>query len=133
MTRLQALALLLALSVSGCGGPMWLFAGGELSGPQASIVDANLTGEGGLIQLETEPSNPYSVNLGSVFINGVAHIDPAEDRAWYQNIKVNPNVRVRFDGDHTVYLARAERVTDTESLDRFEADRIVLRLVPRSS
>jgi len=41
-------------------------------------------------------------------------------------------LRVRFDGSNNVYLAVAERVTDPDILSRFDPERIVLRLRPRS-
>lgn len=115
----------------GCGGPVWQFPGGALSGVEQSLAGVIIPPDGGVLQLETDPSDPYSVNLGYRNINGGLYIDPAPERGWYQRIKSNPSVRVRFDGEATVYPASAVVVSDAEILAEFEEDRIVLLLTPR--
>ena len=85
-----------------------------------------------LTAIDLKPADPYSVNIGCVVIEQQVYIDPADDRTWYQHIKADANVRLRFDGTETVYLAKATRVEDETILAQFDADRIVLRLEPRS-
>jgi len=82
------------------------------------------------MQLETNPAEPYSVNVGYAVIDGNMYIDPAESRRWYQNIKQNPTIRLRFDGKRVVHPATAVAETDPAVLGQFEADRRVLRIVP---
>ena len=122
---------IMILVLAGCDGPFFYFAGGAFKGTEGRLTADAVPAESGLIQLETRPAEPYSVNLYMVVIDGAVYIDPAEDRTWYQNLKADPNVRVRFDGDDVIYPARAERVTDPALVAQFEPDRIVMRLVPR--
>ena len=123
--------ILLTLTLSACSGPFLLLPGSALDGPEASIERAETSGEGTLIELETRPADPYSVNLNAFFINGAVYIDPAEDRQWYQYLLEDANVRVKFAGDDTVYTAVAVRESDATVVGQFEADRVVMRLDPR--
>ncbi len=128
--RLTA-ALFGCLLLTGCSGPTLMFAGGELSGSESSLKDATIPLEPVVIQLETRPSDPYSVNVGAVPIEQALYIDPAEERTWYRYITADGNVRVKLPNDEAVYTARAVRETDAEVLAQFEPDRIVLRLEAR--
>tara|TARA_R110002167_G_scaffold135114_3_gene321405 strand:- start:894 stop:1145 length:252 start_codon:yes stop_codon:yes gene_type:complete len=83
------------------------------------------------MQLETQPADPYSVNIGFVLLDGNIYIDPAEDRQWYQNILTDPAVRIRFDGSDLVHPMLTVRETDPATLAQFDPTRIVLRLEPR--
>lgn len=123
--------VLIALSMFGCSGPLWQFPGGALSGPEQQLNSARIPAEGGVMQLETNPDEPYSVNVGYVVIGGSAYIDPADSRRWYQNIKSNALIRVRFNDSDVVYTAVAVAEVDPEVLSGFEADRHVLRIAPR--
>lgn len=116
---------------TGCSGPVWQFPGGALSGEEQRFDLAAISPDGGLFQLETNPQAPYSVNLGYVVVDGNMYIDPTENRAWYQNIKQDPSVRIRLEGESAVYPAVVVVETDTAILEQFEADRIVLKLLPR--
>lgn len=124
------LGLLLPL-LSGCNGPVAMLPGGALKGPTASLASAPVPATDTVIVLETQPADPYSVNINAVVIAGVLHIDPTRERRWYQHMAEDERVRLRLEGSPTVYLARAEAVQDPAVLERFEADRVVLRLVPR--
>ncbi len=130
MRNLLALpALLLA---GACSGPLLYLPGGALEGPERPWTDAVVPPGGSVIQLETNPADPYSVNINAVGIDGRLYIDPAPDRRWYQHMVSDADVRVRFGGSETIYTARvveAEEAVRTQ----FEADRIVLRLVPRET
>ena len=123
---------LLAIATGGCSGPLGYFPGGALSGPEAPLDLTTLPAEGGVIELETNPADPYSVNVGFVVIAGNMYIDPADGRTWYEHIEVDPAVRLRFAGDRLIRPATAVRETDSSVLAQFEADRNVLRLEPRS-
>ncbi len=126
MLRINQLALPLLLAVA-CGGPVGIIPGGLLSGEEASASSwSDVISESGILALETRPEDPYSVHVGYVYRDGKIYIDPAEDRGWYQNLKANPSVRVRF--DDRVYRARAALVTDAAEREGFEPDRHVYRL-----
>lgn len=123
--------LSMLLLFCGCDGPLWQLPGGALSGQEAPLGEAKLPAEGGVLELETAPAEPYSVHVGYQTIEGGIYIDPAAQRGWYQRIQQDPLVRVRFEDDARVYLAVAVEATDPEVLSRFAADRIVLQLAPR--
>lgn len=129
-TRAAMVLALTALIISGCSEPIALFPGGALEGKEQALQFATIPPQGGVIQLETNPNEPYSVNVNSVVIDGAVYIDPEEDRVWYQNIKQSPKVRVRFDGAEFVNPAFAVVVKNAAILSQFEEDRIVLRLMP---
>lgn len=125
------LSTMLLILLAGCDGPFWQFPGGALSGEEHSLTAATIPAEGGVLQLETDPSDPYSVHVGFRTINGSMYIDPAPERGWYQRIDANPAVRIRLEGDAKVYPATAVVVTAAEILAEYEDGRIVLRLAPR--
>jgi len=117
------------VGISACGEPFYYFAGGRLGGEEAPLVE--LPTSGGVFQLETLPADPYSVNIGFILLDGAMYIDPAEDREWYQNILLNPAVRIRFDGGDLIHPMSAVRETDPMVLARLDPERIILRLEPR--
>lgn len=127
MTRARLTVLALLLAFTACGGPIGIFPGGELSGDEATASSwSEVVTESGTLELETRPQDPYSVHVGYVLRDGNIYIDPTEERNWYQNIKDDPSVRVRF--ADRVYRARAVAVTDPAELAGFDADRRVQRL-----
>jgi len=118
---------------AGCSGPFWQFPGGALSGEESAFDLNRLSPDGGVIQLETNPQAPYSVNVGYVVINGNMYVDPTPSRTWCQNMKDNPLIRLRFESSDAVHPAIAIEETDPQVLAQFENDRYVLRLEPRST
>ncbi len=125
-----AAALSLAILAPGCKGPVLFFPGGALEGPEASLSEAKIPDDG-VIQLETRPGDPYSVNVGFVEIEDAIYIDPAPERAWYAYIAANPQIRIRLEGTRTIFPATAMAVSDAKTLARFPVGRKVLKLVPR--
>ncbi len=122
--------LVFAVMIVGCTGPMGIIPGGELEGPETRLTDADILDDG-VIQLETRPSDPYSVNIGFVAIDGTIYIDPDAERSWYGHIVNNPQVRIRLDGKEQIYPATAVAVEDKKILAQFDPERMVLKLVPR--
>ena len=123
-------AAIVATTLVGCGGPFFVFPGGELEGdlvnepPQDwSFVDDRF------VDLETRPEDPYSVELNYIVKEGKLYIDPAEGRSWLDHIRQNPRVRVRF-GDK-IYPLKAVLVGRPGELVGFDADRYIYRLDPR--
>lgn len=119
------------LLLSACSGPFLWLPGGELNGTEQPLDLTQLPEQASVLELETRPANPYSVNIGFRLIDGEMYIDPAAERNWYQHIVDNPQVRFRFSGESHIHPAIAEPVTDPQILSQFEADRIILRLRPR--
>ena len=123
---LVALCLLLAA----CDGPFLILPGGALSGKvhsepvnDWSFVNADF------VHLETNAGKPYSVELNYVIKNGHLYIDPAEGRTWFEHLKQNLDVRIRF--DDTIYPVHAEMVGTPGELAGFDIDRFVYRLDSR--
>jgi len=57
-------ALLLATAIAGCGRPLFLLPGGALEGPTAAAAtDWSFTDAIETVQLESNPADPYSVNI----------------------------------------------------------------------
>ena len=126
--------ILLAASltlVAACSGPFLVFAGGALQGPEQPYSPAVVPAQDTLVQLETRPDDPYSVNLNAFVVAGNLYLDPTAERAWYEHITQDNRIRLRIDGFDVVYSARAVEVTDPAIKARFDADRIPLRIQAR--
>ncbi len=117
-----------ALAASACsGGPFLVFPGGALSGEVVSEPPADWSfADDSVVHLETRPDRPYSVELNYVLEDGKLFIDPAEGRVWFDYLREDPRVRVRF--GEKVYLATAVLVGKPGELADFPPDRYVYRL-----
>ena len=104
------LALGLTLSLlAACSGPLGGIPGGRLEGVEVPLEPGSIPADITVLQLETNPAEPYSVNIGFVRVDGQLYIDPAPERRWYENLEANPRVRVRFDGQQAVHPRRSVR------------------------
>ena len=83
------------------------------------------------MDLELSPDDPYSVTLNYFVRDGRLYIDPAEDREWYQHLKQDDRVRVRFGFDDRVYPLKAVLVGQPGEIEGFDPDRYVYRLEAR--
>lgn len=128
--RTCLLSLVLVCFAAGCGGPMLLLPGGELSGDvvEEPVADWSFADDT-FVDLETRPDDPYSVELNYFVRDGQLYVDPAEGRAWLDHIRADPRVRVRF-GDK-IYGATAVLVGEPGQLPDFDEDRFVYRLDSR--
>jgi hypothetical protein len=120
-----------SLALVGCGGPFLVFPGGELSGEVVTepVEDWSFA-EDAFVDLETRPDDPYSVELNYIVRDGQLYIDPAEGRDWFDHIRENPNLRVRF--GKRIYPVKAVLVGKPGELEGFDADRYVYRLDSRA-
>ncbi len=120
----------LVLFSFGCGGPLLVFPGGELSGQVVTtpVGDWSFV-QDSFVDLETRPDDPYSVELNYIVKDGKLYIDPAEGRSWLDHIRADPRVRVRFSGK--VYPLKAVLVGQPGELEGFDQDRYIYRLDPR--
>jgi len=115
---------------SGCGGPFLVIPGGELSGEVVTEpVDDWSFVDSAFVDLETRPEDPYSVELNYFVVDGMLYIDPAEGREWFDHLRENALVRVRFDGK--IYPVRAVLAGEPGELEGFDADRFIYRLDSR--
>ena len=110
--------LLLTLLLAACSSDWLPFSSGEIDGEVVPIpADWSDVADAEVIQLETNPADPYSVNLWIIEMNGALYVHAGANRAtWVENIESSPLVRVGNDG--RIYELQASRVT---SPDEFEA------------
>lgn len=102
--------LSVVMLVAGCSEPLGVFPGGSLSGEMRQ-APLEWMGAPETIQLETNPEDPYSINIWAVDIGDKLYIATGEDgTTWSEHIERDPNVRARVDG--IVYELVATRVTD---------------------
>ena len=125
------LVCLAMLTLSACSGPFLLLPGGELAGPEVMLEVNAIPSNVEALQLETNPLDPYSVNIGFRLIDGQLYIDPADERQWYKYIQTDPNVRIRIGDAESIHQVLAVRVTDPAIVAQFDEDRHVFRLDPK--
>ena len=136
--------LVLAL---GCD-PISMLPGGALSGTvRPTPADWSFTDSVEIVQLETRPEDPYSVNIWGVAAGGGFYVASGrgESSAWVGHLSEDPRVRLRVNED--LYELRAARSDDPSEREAFaeaahrkydfelseeqEAKGILFRLVPR--
>lgn len=103
----------LILFTAGCAEPFIVMSGGVLSGPvEDAPVDWTELNQVEIAQLETNPSEPYSVNIWLAGIGSNIYVATGDDDTnWTVHIADNPDVRLRIDG--TIYELEAEKVSDS--------------------
>jgi hypothetical protein len=118
-------ALALIIGSLGCG-PIGPFAGGRLRGDTgpADVHDWSFADDEDLLQLETRPSDPHSVNTWFATIGPKLYVptsmlyrhgDDPSKRGWVQNVEADPQARLRILGK--VYDRVAVRVVDDDEYD----------------
>ena len=102
----------------GCG-PTLLLPGGELSGPtEPPPSDWAFSDEVSTIQLETRPSDPYSVNIWAVGLGDRLYVHAGANRSrWVENLLADPSARVRVEGK--LYPMAAARVVEAAEFAAF--------------
>ncbi len=125
------------------------FSSGGLTGNVAEAPnDWSHIAQTNIVQLETQPDKPYSVNLWVIGSGSNLYVYAGSKRStWIEHIDVNPRVRLQV-GD-AVYLLTAQRVTDTTEFEHFAqlwntkygrrpgnenvSEAYLMRLTPRTS
>ena len=117
-SRICALGCAL-LIVTGCSGPWLLLPGGALEGEVVSApADWASLAPFGTVQLETDPEEPYSVNIAGMLVEGVPQINAGDtETRWVENMNANPDVRLRI--HDAIYELRASRVLETRAIAAF--------------
>ena len=120
IATLPALLGVLAGGLLGCG-PIVMVPGGALSGSVQPVPsDWSFSDAIETIQLETRPSDPYSVNLWGIGIGKVFYVAAGSSESrWASNISEDPRVRLRLGDD--LYELQATRTKDQAELDAFLA------------
>ena len=117
-------------SASACGGPILMIPGGELSGTVVTDpVDDWSFASNAFLELETRPTDPYSVQLNYIVRDGKLYIDPAEGKAWLDHLREDPLVRVRLGTQ--IYPLRAVLAGEPGAIEGFDPTRFIYRLDPR--
>ncbi len=113
------LSVLVLLSMTAC--EYIPFSSGALTGTVVKApADWSTVAAADIVRLETNPSEPYSVNLWVVALDGDLFVHAgANHTTWVQHIESNPSVRLGVDGN--IYQLNASRVTDQALFDRFAA------------
>jgi hypothetical protein len=108
-----------SLAIGGCGGPFVLFPGGALEGQTAAVPESwAFTDEVDTIQLETNPAEPYSVNIWMIAIDPNLYVHAGDNRAqWIENMEADPKVRLQV--TDSIYELTAARVESQGVFDRF--------------
>ncbi len=114
-----ALVVLLAIGLVGCRGPFLLLPGETLEGTTVAAPDSwSFTDAIDTVQLETRPSDPYSVNIWVIAIDPHLYVHAGTNRStWVESMEADPKVRLGVEG--SIYELAAERVEDQAEFDRF--------------
>lgn len=109
-------AMTTMLVAAGCE-PTFVFAGGELAGTERPMPsDWAFTEDFDTVQIETRPTDPYSVNVWGVGVNRYFYVaaSGAGDAEWALAIEAEPQVRLRVGDD--IYPMLAKRTEDAREL-----------------
>jgi len=118
---MRASALVLAaLALLACD-PIVMIPGGELSGAvKPPPKDWSFSESIETVQLETNPEDPYSVNVWGVGVGEAFYVAAGDTgNQWAKNIAADPRVRLRLGDD--VYELSATRTEAEEDLETFLA------------
>lgn len=138
---------MLSLLVIGCG-PIVMIPGGTLSGDVTAIPKSwTFLDDVETIQLETRPTDPYSVNLWAVEFEGAVYVvaGSGPQTTWAQHIQDDPRVRLRVnrsiyelraveannEGNRELFLAAAKKKYDFEPESEDVSKAVLYRLDPR--
>ncbi len=108
------LLIAIAATLAGCAEPFIVMAGGQLSGEVMDPpADWSAYVDEEIIQLETRPEDPYSVNIWMIASGPDLYVATGDDPTrWSRILDENPDVRVRIQGQ--IYELEAYRVDDVE-------------------
>ena len=117
--RATLLAIVVGSVLAGCNGPFVLLPGGALEGAKTPApADWSFTADVDTVQLETLPSEPYSVNIWVIGLGEHLYVHAGTSRStWVENMETDPNVRMKI--EDSIYELSATRVESQEEFDRF--------------
>ncbi len=118
--RLRLLLVLASLGLlAGCGGPFLTIPGGALTGTTEEMPASwAFTDEVDTVQLETQPADPYTVNIWVIALDPSLYVHAGANRStWVEHIEADPQVRLRV--DEAIYELRAGRVEEQAEFDQF--------------
>ena len=109
------IALALSMLLWGCRGPVVLLPGGALEGATAPPpTDWSFTDKIEVVQLETQPADPYSVNIWAIALDKGLYVHSGSSHtAWVEKMEADPRVRIK--ANESVYGL----VVSQDEFDRF--------------
>ena len=115
---LVLLSALVLIGSAGCADYL-PFSGGGLQGEVAPLPSSfTQVASQEIVQLETNPADPYSVNLWIIGEEDRLYVFAGDNETkWVKHIAENPNVRLKLGG--SIYELRAQRVTDADEFEWF--------------
>ncbi len=117
--RVTTISLILAGLVSACSESSIPFSGGALEGTVVPAPeDWSEVAAQEVIKLETNPGEPYSVNLWIIGMDQMLYVHAGVNRTtWVEHMEADPTVRLGSEGE--IYSLVSERVTDQDEFDGF--------------
>ena len=114
-----SLALAVVSGLAGCERPFVLIPGGALDAETVETPESwEFTDEVSTIQLETNPADPYSVNIWVTALGPSLYVHAGDNRAeWIANMEADPEVRLQV--EESIYELTAARVDAQAEFDRF--------------
>lgn len=113
--RVWVLALIATIVATACE-PMFVFAGGALSGSEEPAPENwTFSRDVDTVQIETRPSDPYSVNVWGVAVESFVYVaasDGGESR-WAREIEADSRVRLKI--GERLFALRATRLTAVDT------------------
>ncbi len=132
MANRRLLIILAGISLTGvgCGRPVLVFPGGRLSGEVVTepVSDWSFATDM-FVDIEVRPEDPYSVELNYFVRDGQLYLDPAEGRTWFDYMRADDRMRIRFGSK--IYPVRAVLVGGPGEVEGFDPDRFVYQLESR--
>lgn len=121
MTHLARMGVLSAVALCLACGPLVTLPGGRLDGEVAAPpADWSFSNDVEVVQLETNPADPYSVNVWGVAVGEAFYVAAGDpESTWATNIATDPNVRLKI--ADRVYELRAEAIDSDEEKNAFLA------------
>ncbi len=115
----MSLGLFTLAAALGCNGPLPFMSGGVLAGEEVPVPPEWSSFESfGVVQLETRPEEPYSVNIAYTLMGGNLYINAGDtETEWVKHMESDPLVRLRMEG--AIYPLRSLRVTDRDEIVEF--------------
>jgi hypothetical protein len=120
MKPARRVAFLFLLAFTACG-PLVMIPGGELSGREQAVPGSwDFAQDVDTFQLETNPEDPYSVNVWGIASGVDFFVAGARESGWVERLMADSRVRLRIGED--LYDLRGVPVSDADSIARFVAE-----------
>jgi len=119
-TRNRVLILVaVILAAAGVYFANMMLPGGALTGTTTAVPDDwTDVSVPDIVELETNPADPYSVKIWSIPVGNLVYIHAGDNYAtWVQHIEKDPSVRLL--AEDRLYELHAERVTSAEEFAAF--------------